>query len=211
MIISNSELFSIGLKKSLEMETDFTVQSFKTMITEDVVRHLYDIYCVDIDLTSNSIKPLIKTILQYNPEAKIILFYEKYTSQLKQYMNTGIVAFLKKSITVNELVLSIRAVLNNQALFPFSLIKQLSCYSSHNHSEEGLSNIILSKKEIEILHCVAEGNSNKQISEKLFMSVRSVEYHLSKIFKILRVSSRSEALSQAIRIGLITILDNEVL
>ena len=54
-------------------------------------------------------------------------------------------------------------------------------------------------KKLEILESIAKGKSNKQIADELYMSSRAVEYNLTKLFKKFKVSSRSEALAEAVR------------
>jgi DNA-binding CsgD family transcriptional regulator len=61
----------------------------------------------------------------------------------------------------------------------------------------------LSRKETEVLRHVSRGETNKKIAAKLFLSVRTVDRHLSNIFNKLGVSSRAEATAHAIHNGLI--------
>lgn len=53
-----------------------------------------------------------------------------------------------------------------------------------------------SQKEMDILESLAKGASNKEIADELFMSIRAVEYNLTKIYKKLCVNSRSEAVAK---------------
>jgi DNA-binding NarL/FixJ family response regulator len=53
----------------------------------------------------------------------------------------------------------------------------------------------LSNREVEVLTLVAEGKTNRQIADDLFLSVRTVDRHLSRIFEKLGVSSRAAATS----------------
>lgn len=61
----------------------------------------------------------------------------------------------------------------------------------------------LSEREIEVLHQVASGKTNKQISEEIYISVSTVKYHLSNIYLKLDVQNRTEALSKASSMNLI--------
>ena len=53
-----------------------------------------------------------------------------------------------------------------------------------------------SQKEMAILENLSKGASNKEIADELFMSIRAVEYNLTKIYKKLYVNSRSEAVAK---------------
>ena len=58
---------------------------------------------------------------------------------------------------------------------------------------------ILSKREIEVLPLVAKGYGNKEIAEKLYISVKTVEAHKSKIMEKLQLKSRPELVEYALR------------
>jgi DNA-binding NarL/FixJ family response regulator len=62
----------------------------------------------------------------------------------------------------------------------------------------------LTPKEIELMKCVSQGMSNKQIAVRLFMSERTVKNHLNLIFKKLAAANRAQAVNEAIRRGIIT-------
>jgi ATP/maltotriose-dependent transcriptional regulator MalT len=66
------------------------------------------------------------------------------------------------------------------------------------------TNIVLSKREIEVLRLVAEGLNNQTIAERLFVSDHTIHRHLSNILCKLNVSTRAAAVAQAARRGLIT-------
>ena len=67
-----------------------------------------------------------------------------------------------------------------------------------------LGEVSINEREQEILQEVASGSSNKDIAAKLHMSQRTVEYNLTRIFEKLSVRSRSEAIVESRRLGLIS-------
>jgi DNA-binding NarL/FixJ family response regulator len=62
---------------------------------------------------------------------------------------------------------------------------------------------LLTEREIELLQYVAEGLSNKAIAQQLSISENTVKYHMKKIFQKLGVQNRTEAVTNAIRAGLL--------
>ena len=63
--------------------------------------------------------------------------------------------------------------------------------------------IRLTKREIEILLLAIEGISSQTIGEKLFISRRTVEWHLQSVYDKLQVNSRLQAYRRAIRLGFV--------
>ena len=61
----------------------------------------------------------------------------------------------------------------------------------------------LTKREIEVLTLVIEGKSSKEVADVLFVSKRTVDFHLANIYDKLQVSNRVQAFRRAARLGLI--------
>lgn len=61
----------------------------------------------------------------------------------------------------------------------------------------------LTKREVEVLMLVIEGKSSKQVADHLFVSKRTVDFHLANIYSKLSVTNRVQAFREATRRGLI--------
>lgn len=70
-------------------------------------------------------------------------------------------------------------------------------------NEKVLSEIGISKRELEVLELMAAGLSNQEIAEKLFVSLNTIKTHSSKLFEKLEVSRRTQAVQKGKNIGLI--------
>jgi two-component system, NarL family, response regulator LiaR len=70
-------------------------------------------------------------------------------------------------------------------------------------NEEELNNLGLSKRELEVLELMAQGLSNLEIGEKLFLSISTVKTHTSRLFEKLEVKRRTQAIEKAKRLSLI--------
>jgi DNA-binding NarL/FixJ family response regulator len=79
-------------------------------------------------------------------------------------------------------------------------------FASGSEGEPG-SQEILSDREHEVLVLAARGYKNKEIADRLFLSVRTVEAHLASIFLKLKVGSRTEAVMCGLRKGLLVLDD----
>jgi len=63
--------------------------------------------------------------------------------------------------------------------------------------------IHLTKRELEVLGLVIEGKSSKEVAEELYVSKRTVDFHLANIYEKLQVSNRVQAFRRATSLGLI--------
>lgn len=61
----------------------------------------------------------------------------------------------------------------------------------------------LTKREIEVLTHVIQGKSSREVAEVLFVSKRTVDFHLANVYDKLHVSNRVQAFRRATRLGLI--------
>jgi LuxR family maltose regulon positive regulatory protein len=98
-----------------------------------------------------------------------------------------------------------------QGIMPDYIGKLLSAFDAEKRKGEGKPNLPpaqlliepLSQRELEILHLIAQGLSNKQIGERLFLALDTVKGHNRIIFDKLQVQSRTEAVARAHELGLL--------
>ncbi|MEC2078612.1 response regulator transcription factor [Metabacillus fastidiosus] len=214
LIVDDHQIVGEGTKNIIEQEADFKVTYL--IDTEEALllskASPFDVYLLDMNMPNCSGLELSQLILAFQPEAKIILYTGfEYSSQFNLLIDSGISGIISKSASQQELIMAIKAVLNNYTLIPISLLRQLRLSemtvqtNNPNLFSKKQLNISISQKELEILEGISKGKSNKDIAEELFMSVRAVEYNLTKLFKKLKVNSRSEALAEAVRKGIINV------
>lgn len=70
-------------------------------------------------------------------------------------------------------------------------------------NEKELASLGMSRRELEVLELMAEGLSNQQIAERLFVSLNTIKTHSSKIFEKMEVQRRTQAVEKAKRLRLI--------
>ncbi|MGP8247532.1 MAG: response regulator [Bryobacteraceae bacterium] len=108
----------------------------------------------------------------------------------------GAMAYFLKDIKGQDLVDAIRAVHAGQRVVPPEIASQLAAR---------VPLTALSPREIEILALVAKGKSNKEIGAELAISEGTVRVHASNLLAKLRCSGRAQAVSEAIRRGIIEV------
>ena len=77
--------------------------------------------------------------------------------------------------------------------------------ASTNGTHPPKSAVALSSREVNVLNLVARGLSNKQIATKLGISDKTVRNHLSRIFRKLDAGNRTQAVMNAMRVGLLSV------
>jgi len=129
----------------------------------------------------------------------IILSADDVMVDIKAALEVGANGYLLKSVSGTEMQEAIFTVLTGGSVLTPSVARGILKAMSN----PVLPANILSEREKQILEMISVGATNKKIAQNLFVSVRTVEAHLHAIFQKLDVSSRTEAVTQAIGDGLI--------
>ncbi|UUV24185.1 response regulator transcription factor [Lysinibacillus capsici] len=202
LLVDDHQMVGLGTKAILENEQDFKVTYLHEL--EEIYKEFeisdYDIYLFDIQMPECSGIDLTKKLLAIRPKAKVILYTGfDYYSQFSSLMNLNICGIVSKTVPYEDLIMTIRATLKGYVLLPLPLLKELKepIPSSNNLST------LLTQKEISILRSLIKGYSNQEIADELFLSIRAIEYNLTKIYKKLGVNSRTEAVTEVIRLDIL--------
>jgi len=173
---------------------------------EKLEQENYDVMLFDLNMPVISGLELTKRVTAVNPDA-VVLIYTGYdlASHYNMLLDAGVSGFISKAATREQLLTAIRCAIRGEAVVPIFLLKQLRRTEVRFQQSDGkvISEVSINEKEQIILREVATGGSNREIAARLFMSQRTVEYNLTRIFEKLNVRSRSEAIVEAKRLGLI--------
>lgn len=116
----------------------------------------------------------------------------------------GAAGYMLKNATSEELISAVRAVASGGS-YVDSKMTALLTKQLVSEGEEDQSYRQLSTRELEILQLLAKGFTNKEISERVFLSVKTVEAHRSKIYQKLGFKTRADLVEYAISHKLLTI------
>jgi two-component system response regulator NreC len=169
-----------------------------------------DIILMDISLPDTSGIELTRLISERFPEIKVLIL-SMYTDEsfINQAIKSGAKGYLHKNTTREEMLIAIDTVYSGNDFYSDNISKIiLKSYieKAKLNAEELLNpHEILSKREIEILTMFAEGFINKEIADKLFISIRTVESHKNHIMQKLNLKTQVELVKYAIRHNLINI------
>ena len=150
--------------------------------------------------------PALKAAL---PDVRIILLtVSEDENDLASALRAGANGYVLKERDDLEVTLSIRSVLRGGApIDPFiarRIIAELQPAAGQTPHKEIPPESALSSREIQILRLVADGMTNREIAESLFLSRYTVECHVKNIYRKLAVPSRTKAVSEARARGLLS-------
>jgi len=158
-------------------------------------KHRPDVTLMDLRLPDMSGVDTIVAILAEFPDARIIMLTTfEGDVEIQRALEAGARGYMLKSMPPKDLVEGIRQVHAGKKRIPPQLAAQLA---------EHMSDEALTAREIEVLRQIAEGNRNRDIGEKLFITEETVKVHIKHIMEKLGASDRTQAIAIAIRRGII--------
>jgi DNA-binding NarL/FixJ family response regulator len=154
-----------------------------------------DLTLMDLRLPDMSGIDALITIRAEFPDARVIMLTTfEGDVEIQRSLKAGARGYLLKSTPPNELVETIRHVHAGKKGIPSHIAAHLA---------EHVSDDALTGREIEVLRHIAEGNRNRDIAEKLFISEETVKVHIKHIMDKLNASDRTQAVAIAVRRGII--------
>jgi DNA-binding NarL/FixJ family response regulator len=154
-----------------------------------------DVTLMDLRLPDMSGVDTLIAIRAEFPEARIIMLTTfEGDVEIQRALEAGARAYLLKSMPPKELLEVIRQVHAGKKRIPPQLAARLA---------EHMSDEALTSREVEVLRQIAEGNRNRDIGEKLFITEETVKVHIKHIMEKLGASDRTQAVAIAIRRGII--------
>lgn len=169
---------------------------------------LPDIAILDISLPDISGIEIARKLSSEYPEIKLIILSMHLNEDfIFNAVKAGAMAYLPKNTNRKELINAIRQVAAGQEYFsePVSNIILKSYIKKAKTDAEDIGDKPLSRRELEILKLFAEGKSNKEIADTLFISTRTVESHKNHIMHKLELKSTVELIKFAIKNNIIEI------
>lgn len=157
-----------------------------------------DIVLLDISLPDINGIEVLKKIKTEHPQVKVIMLtvHDDYAF-LQESVSSGADGYVLKDAELDILIEAIHAVSEGETFIQPSLKNMLS--KSGEEKRRRKSRGVLTKREYQILNLIANGYSNRNISDELELSEKTVKNHLSNIFKKLNVTDRTQAAIHAIK------------
>jgi DNA-binding NarL/FixJ family response regulator len=150
---------------------------------------------MDVRLPDMSGIDAMIAILDEFPEARVMVVTSSEGDvEMQRALAGGARGYILKSMPPQDLLDTIRKVYLGKKGIPAEIAARLA---------DHLSDESLTSREIEVLQQVAEGNRNRDIAEKLFISEGTVKVHIQHIMEKLGANDRTQAITIAARRGII--------
>ena len=145
---------------------------------------------------------ILKTIRNLLPEAGILVITDPHNRlEFNKAMETGAVSFLLRECDREEIVQAIIKTSQHQKFLCGRIVDYLLQEGAEPRiaADTSCSGLNITEREIEIIRLVAEGLSNKEVAEKLFLSTHTVTTHRKNIMSKLQVNNTAGLVLYAVR------------
>lgn len=205
-ILDDHHLVLEGIASMLSTRKDMKVVK-KLNLGEKLLEYLAEstphVLLLDINLPDISGLELCKIISKKHPQIAIVgLSNYNESGFIKNMMKNGAKGYLQKNTSKEELIEAIIAVHAGEVYLPKSLKDKLLSESFGQSSRSFIP--VLTRREKEILDCIANEMTNGEIAEKLFISIKTVEAHRNNLLQKFDVRNTAGLIKGAITKGLIS-------
>lgn len=203
LIVDDHPIVRNGLKRFLEIEDDIVV----TGVAEDGISCIEcveklnpDVVLMDLVMPRMEGIEAIRKIKEISPDIRIVVLTSYHQDAMViPALKAGALSYLLKNSSPEDILEALRAAIKSEARLHPGIVNKLM----HNISKTGPYLDSLTARELEVLKLIAKGMSNRDISEKLFISEKTVKSHVSGILGKLELTDRTQAAIFALQQGIV--------
>lgn len=198
MCVDDHPLMHQGIGALIESQPDMTIVGAVSKAGDALAsfrEKMPDITLMDLRLPDGNGIDIMISILEEYPKARIIILTMfEGDVQIGRALKSGACGYILKNMPPEDLLQVIRNVHSGK--------KKIHPVIAANLADH-LGEESLSRRETEVLQLISEGNSNKEIGKRLFISEETVKGHVKNILGKLGANDRTQAVSIAVRRGII--------
>jgi DNA-binding NarL/FixJ family response regulator len=204
LVVDDHEVLASSLAQVLEAEPDLTCVGVSTTLERArtlIASTAPDVLLLDHRLPDGDGVAAIPELRSLRPSVQVVVLTASAADHvLIQAIEAGAAGFVSKTRSLSEVTAAVRAAASGEALISpellARLLPRLSRSGGARHQE-------LTDREREVLGLLADGLTNASIAERLVVSVHTVRNHIANLSNKLGAHSKLEALSIAVREGLL--------
>lgn len=206
LLVDDHEMVRIGLAAVLGTEEGIEVVGEAGNGQEGLrLAKAYEPDVVLMDLVMDGMDGIETTrrLLEQQPECRVIVL-TSFLDDEKMYpvIEAGAFSYLLKTSRANEIADAIRAAARGQSVLESQVASKMMNRFRKPAQSEAQPHEELTDREMEVLQLIAQGKSNQEIADELFIGIKTVKYHLTNMFGKLGVEDRTQAAIYAHRNGL---------
>jgi DNA-binding NarL/FixJ family response regulator len=209
LLVDRLAMVREGLGRILTTEADIRVAGSSSAGTEALAlapQLRPDVIILDADLPD--IMGMIARLRADVPMAGVLILAATHdTAHAVALVRAGVRGYLCKRATGQELIAVVYAVGRGQLSLDTAVLTSLVDTLAHRETAivdiSGPPREELSERELEVLRLLCQGRTDKAIAQRLYLSVRTVNSHVSHIYAKLGVGTRTEAMQLALQHGLV--------
>jgi DNA-binding NarL/FixJ family response regulator len=160
-----------------------------------------DVVLLDVNMPVMGGVEMVEALQENDRPRILMLTISKHDEDLFGAIAAGADGYLLKDAEPDELRRAINLVADGKSVLSPEVTSRVLKVVSSSHGIP--PDVALSKREMDVLKCLAKGMTSAQIAKELFISENTVKTHVRHILEKLEASNRAEAVSRAIQLGLI--------
>ncbi len=202
-IVDDHELVRLALRTLLDAEPDIEVigeAGDGERAVELICADPPDVLVLDLRMPSVGGVEVCRKVKESCPQVRVLVLtsYDE-DDEVFGVLSAGASGYVMKDARPETVVQAVRSVFDGQAVFDQGIAQRVIEGPQASPAEaEGLS-----ERELEVLHLMAAGNSNKEIAGTLWISETTVKTHVSHILRKLGQTDRTQAVLRAVRNGIV--------
>lgn len=205
LIVDDHEMIAEALSRVLDAEKDIEIVGAVGSGAEALIaaeRYKPDVVVLDYQLPDIDGAAIARDLLASHPNSRVIMLTGSTDDRvLMRAIEAGCSGYITKGDAVKELAGAVRAAhVGESVISPPMLARLLPRFQAGSRAKSASE---LTKREMEIVQLLAEGLSNSEIAQQLTVSLNTVRNHVQNIITKLDAHSKLEAVSVAVRRGII--------
>lgn len=162
-----------------------------------------DVILLDERATDDFLSPVLTAF----PQARLLIIADDSDeTTVLAWLERGVLGCVERDASLPDLLNAIRQVATRELSLPQALaLRLVTRMARQTPPTENTLLEPLSEREREVVALLAQGLGNKEIAQRLYLSVRTVEGHLANVYSKLGIHSRTEAALYAVRQGWVTL------
>ena len=182
------------------------VASCGTEVVAGVKKHAPDIVLLDLFMPDQPAVETVRQIKKLSPRSQIIMVTSHEGDEyVVPMMQAGATSYILKDTSPEDLIRAVRKAAAGESTLSPRIAKALVTVVTQTRAaktQESLLHEDLTEREMEVLHCIAEGLPNMDIAARLNISEKTVKSHVSNILSKLYLTDRTQAAVYAWREGI---------